>query len=59
MGSVLSTTVTVKLQVAILLSSSVAVAVTVVVPVGKCVPESWLYVMTAVSSPRSEAVATA
>ena len=41
-GPVVSETVTVNWQVAVLSSSSVAVAVTSVVPVGKCVLELWL-----------------
>jgi hypothetical protein len=40
-GGMLSTTVTVKEQVAVLLEPSVAVAVTVVVPRLKVLPEVW------------------
>ena len=41
-GSVVSVTVTVKLQVETLLLSSVAVAVTVVAPIAKVSPVAWL-----------------
>ena len=41
-GSVVSSTVTVKLQVLELPAASVAVAVTVVVPIAKVEPEAWL-----------------